>query len=100
MADEISRREFVKTTVAGTTILASASVGALEAAAAYPVNTNQRIVAALGPVFIPSRPGDPGYKELESHGITDYVMQKFEVADSLILFRNSNWPCFIFWELT
>jgi len=87
MTDEISRREFVKTTVAGTTILASASVGALGAAAAGSANTNQQIIAALGSVFIPSKAGDPGYKELESHGITDYVLQKFEVADSLEAFN-------------
>lgn len=39
-------------------------------------NLHQRIVAGLGPVFIPSHPGDPGYKELEAYGITDYVMQQ------------------------
>ena len=76
MADEISRREFVKQTVAGTAMLAGASAGALEAAAAAPMDPNKQIVAALGSVFIPSKPGDPGYKELESHGITEYVMEK------------------------
>jgi GMC oxidoreductase/gluconate 2-dehydrogenase subunit 3-like protein len=39
-------------------------------------SVHQRIVAALGPVFVPSRSGDPGYKELEAYGITDYVMQQ------------------------
>ena len=76
MADEISRREFVKQTAVGTAALAGASAGALEAvAAAGPTNPNRQIVAALGPLFIPSKPGDPGYAELESYGISDYVMK-------------------------
>ncbi len=65
MANEINRRDFVKQTVVGTAILAS-TAGALEAAAAaVPVDPNKQIMSALGPVFIPSKPGDPGYKELE-----------------------------------
>jgi choline dehydrogenase-like flavoprotein len=83
MADEIGRREFVKQTVVGTAVLAGASADALEAAAAGPVDLNKQIVAALGAVFIPSGPGDPGYQELESHGITEYVMQKLPVTDAL-----------------
>src|SRR5215831_9455338 len=87
MSDEISRREFVKQTVVGTAALAGASAGALEAAAAVPMSPNKQIVAALGPLFVPSKPGDPGYKDLESHGITDYVMQKLPVADALDAFN-------------
>ena len=34
-----------------------------------------RVVAALGATFIPSRAGDPGYAELEPHGITEYVLK-------------------------
>ena len=86
MADDISRREFVKKTLAGTAVFAGVSASALEAAAA-PIDPNYQIVAALGSVFIPSKGGDPGYKELESHGITEYVMQKLEVADSLDAFN-------------
>src|ERR1700686_3222536 len=89
MADELNRREFVKTTVAGTAILASASASPLEAAAA-PMDPNKQIVSALGSVFVPSKPGDPGYKELEAHGITDFVMQKLEVADALEAFNNAS----------
>ena len=92
MADEISRRDFVKTTVASTAILAGAS--ALEAAVAAPLDPNKQVVSALGSVFIPSKPGDPGYKELEAHGITDFVMQKLEVADALEAFNNASKPFF------
>ena len=82
MADEISRRDFVKVTAAGTAAMAGSSTGldALQSAAA-PASPQQRIVAALGPVFIPSRPGDPGYKELEAYGISEYVMQQDADSD-------------------
>src|SRR5712691_13256731 len=89
MADEITRREFVKQTVAGTAMLAGASVGALELAAAGPVDPKKLVVAALGSAFIPSAAGDPGYKELESYGITDYVMQKLAAADALEAFNSA-----------
>jgi len=36
------------------------------------------IVAALGATFVPSRAGDPGYAELEAHGITEYVLKPSE----------------------
>lgn len=80
--DKITRREFAKQTVAGTAMLAAASAGALELVAAGPADAalNKQVVAALGSVFIPSRPGDPGYKDLESYGITDYVMQGLPVG--------------------
>jgi hypothetical protein len=29
------------------------------------------VVSALGDLFIPSAPNDPGYKELEQYGITE-----------------------------
>ena len=94
MGNEINRREFVKQTVVGTAILAS-TAGALEAAAAAaPVNPNKEIMSALGPVFIPSKPGDPGYKELEVHGITDYVMKEFPGVDMLETFNAAAKPLF------
>src|SRR5450432_3370864 len=90
MANDLNRREFVKTTVAGAAVLASASAGALEAAAAAaPMDPNKQIVAALGSVFIPSKPGDPGYAELEEHGITGYVLEKLPVSDSLDIFNTA-----------
>jgi choline dehydrogenase-like flavoprotein len=88
MPDEISRREFVKHTVVGTAALAGASAGALDAVAAT-ADPNKQIIAALGSVFVPSGPDDPGYKELESHGITDYVMKEFPATDMLDAFNTA-----------
>lgn len=78
MGEEISRREFVKQTVAMTAMMAGTPSGALEVAAATTI-PDKLIVAALGTLFIPSAPGDPGYKELEPYGITEYVMQSLPV---------------------
>jgi choline dehydrogenase-like flavoprotein len=75
MSDEISRRSFVKQAVAGSVVLAGASKGVLPVAAQEPADLNQRVVATLGALFIPSATGDPGYRELDSYGITDYVMK-------------------------
>jgi choline dehydrogenase-like flavoprotein len=73
---EISRREFVKQTVVGTAVLAGTSSAAIRlAAAGVPADVNKQVVAALGEIFIPSKAGDPGYKDLESFGITDYAMK-------------------------
>lgn len=87
MADEISRRDFVKQTVAGAAIVAGASTGALDLAAAVPMDSNKQIVAALGSIFIPSGPGDAGYKELEVYGISDYVMQQLPGKELLETFN-------------
>ena len=81
MADDISRREFVKQTVAGTAILAGASSGVISAASAAPMEPQKQVVSALGALYIPSASGDPGYKELEAHGITEYVLQEFPTAE-------------------
>src|SRR5262245_30474486 len=82
MADQISRRDFVKATAAGTAAVAGSSAGLDAFQNASPAaSLNQRIVSALGSVFVPSKPGDPGYKELEAHGITQYVMQQDEDDD-------------------
>jgi choline dehydrogenase-like flavoprotein len=72
MADEITRREFVKKTVVGTAVLAG-TTGALPLSAVD--SRSKQIAAALGATFIPTGSGDPGYKELEAYGITDYVMK-------------------------
>ncbi len=81
MAEDISRREFVKQTVAGTAILAGASSGVMGAAAAAPMDPHKQIISALGTLYVPSKAGDPGYKELEAHGISDYVLQEFPTAE-------------------
>ena len=49
-----------------------------------PINRKKQVVSALGALFIPSRPSDPGYAELESHGITDYVLEDFRVTDAAV----------------
>ncbi len=86
MANKVDRRDFVKTTVAGAAILASASAySAL--VAATPMDPNKQIVSALGSVFVPSKAGDPGYTELEALGISDYVMKEVPAADSLGVFK-------------
>ncbi len=88
MTNDISRRDFVKQTVVGTAVLtgASTSLDALQGPAA--ANPRKQIVAALGALFVPSKAGDPGYADLETHGITDYVMQNFP-AEGADLFNTS-----------
>jgi choline dehydrogenase-like flavoprotein len=83
MPDEISRRDFVKQAAAGAALLTNS--GLMSAAQDAP-DSNKHIVAMLGTCFIPSKPGDPGYADLESHGISDFVMQKLP-ADSLVMFN-------------
>ena len=39
-------------------------------------------------VFIPSKPGDPGYADLESHGISDFVMEKLP-GEALVMFNDA-----------
>ena len=73
--DEISRRDFVKQSALGTLILAGAASEVLAMAAPLDVDLRHQIVAALGDVFVPSASGDPGYKDLEKYGISDYVLK-------------------------
>jgi choline dehydrogenase-like flavoprotein len=74
---EITRREFAKQAVVSTTLLAGAASGTLAFGSVDqpPRDLAHAVVAELGGLFIPSRPADPGYKELEKYGITKYVMQ-------------------------
>lgn len=64
-----SRRDFVKKTALGASGLALISRGA-EAA-----GTGDRlsVLSALCETIIPSKPGDPGFKDLEPYGITEEV---------------------------
>lgn len=39
------------------------------------------ILFAIGDTLIPSSPGDPGYRDLEWHGITDEVSRRIEIKD-------------------
>src|SRR5262249_26151494 len=72
---EITRRDFVKETVAGTAAMVGASMLRASAAGPGEGTPEKRVVSALGTVFVPSKPGDPGYAELEQYGITDFVMK-------------------------
>src|SRR5262245_25255916 len=81
VANEIDRREFVKQTVVGSAVLGGASVGLDALQSAAPPDIRKQVIAKLGPVFVPSRPNDPGYAELEPHGITDYVLEDLRTAD-------------------
>ncbi len=90
MMDDITRRDFVKQTIVGTAAMttgASAGLSALQAGAAASDQRTQ-VVSALGALFIPSKPGDPGYAELESHGITAFVLKNFPV-DGIETFNTS-----------
>ena len=80
MAKSITRRVFVKQTVVGSAAVAGATLGGVSTLAAQSGDLPYQIVSALGDLFIPSAPGDPGYKDLESHGITEYVMKGLPVA--------------------
>ena len=70
----------MKQTVVGSAAVAGATLGGVSALAAQSGDLPYQIVAALGDLFIPSAPGDPGYKDLESHGITEYVMKGLPVG--------------------
>jgi hypothetical protein len=79
----VSRRSFVKRT----TLAAALFVGfptdwseAQEKAAG-----RSAIVAALGDTLIPSAPRDPGYKDLEPHGITEEVLKGLSSLDDATL---------------
>src|SRR5215831_15927590 len=71
----LSRREFVKQAATGTVLAAAAGEGIGWAATAG-TDTTHAVISALGAMFVPSRPGDPGYKDLEQHGITDFVLKR------------------------
>ena len=87
MADNIGRRHFVKQTLAGAAVLAGGPAGALGFADAVPMDSNKQVVAALGSIFIPSGPGDAGYKELEVYCISDYVIQELPGKEMLETFN-------------
>jgi choline dehydrogenase-like flavoprotein len=86
--EQITRREFAKQTLVSTAILAGAASGTLASPSvdSQPRDLAHAVVAKLGGLFIPSRPGDPGYKELESYGITEYVMRNLQ-ADAVEAFN-------------
>jgi hypothetical protein len=80
LAKNVSRRVFVKQTAVGTAAVAGATSEVLTAFAAQSDDLPHQIVAALGDLFIPSASGDPGYKDLEPFGITEYVIRGLPVG--------------------
>src|SRR5215813_12905318 len=100
----VSRRDFIRTTAtAGTvTIAGMAGIKAAEDGPpssgspttlhsgsdaeeqttsreqAFPRVNRQAILFAIGDTLIPSAPGDPGYRDLEYHGITDEINRRLE----------------------
>lgn len=66
--DRVSRRVFVQ--AVATAAITTAAVSSLPAA-----ESRHAVVAAIGDVVIPSGPGDPGYSDLEKHGLTEEVLK-------------------------
>ena len=65
----VSRRAFVQAMA-----VAAASIGAAAPLVSATPPTRRDIVFAIGDLIMPSAPGDPGYRDLEPHGITDEVL--------------------------
>ena len=81
--NNLTRRDFLKTTGLGTAA-AAASLGVAERASGQspaPAVDRATVVAALGDTLIPSDPGDPGYKTLEPFNITAEVLKGMPVTD-------------------
>jgi hypothetical protein len=78
----LSRREFVKQAGAASAVYwVPPTVGTL----AEPALQRLAIVSALGDALIPSAPGDPGYRDLEAHGISQEVLKGLQgLSDDLL----------------
>ena len=89
---EASRRNFVKSAALGVGGLALTS-RMMQAAGP---GERMKIVEALGETIVPSDPGDPGFKELEPHGITEEVNKAlFPLGDQLFVrFNEASKPLF------
>ncbi|OFW28920.1 MAG: hypothetical protein A3J28_01170 [Acidobacteria bacterium RIFCSPLOWO2_12_FULL_60_22] len=89
--NNVTRRDFLKTTGLGTAA-AAATLGVAERASgqsAAPAADRAAVLAAMGDTLIPSDPGDPGYKTLEPFNITAEVMKNLSVtAEELGLFNS------------
>ena len=90
---EHSRRDFIKATTLGAGGLLLAS-GQLHAAA--DVGDRLTILNALCETIIPSRPGDPSFKDLEPHGITEEVNKALRPLkdEAFIRFNDASKPFF------
>jgi len=70
-----SRRDFVRQAGVAGAAGAVYWVAPLVGAPVQPAVDRLAIVSAMGEALIPSAPGDPGYRELEPHGITEEVIK-------------------------
>ena len=89
--NNVTRRDFLKTTGLGTAA-AAASLGVAEKASGQspaPAVDRAAVVAAMGDTLIPSDPGDPGYKTLEPFNITAEVLKGMPVTDEELGLFNS-----------
>jgi hypothetical protein len=78
----LSRRDFVKQASAASAVYwVPPTVGSL----AEPAIERLAVVSAMGDALIPSAPGDPGYKDLEAHGISQEVLKGLQgLSDDLL----------------
>lgn len=86
-----SRREFLKKSGAGSMAVAGVVASVPAMAQSAPVQFDRHAVfAAVGDTLIPTDPGDPGYKSLETHKITDEVMKGLVALkdDDLVAFND------------
>ena len=87
--DTLSRRDFVRQAGA---VSAGYVVTTASTPLAQQAVDRKAIVAAMGDTLVPSAAGDPGYRDLESHGISDEVLKGLaELDDELFgLFDQSS----------
>lgn len=80
--NRLSRRDFVKQASAASAVYwVPPTVGSL----AEPAIERLAVVSAMGDALIPSAPGDPGYKDLEAHGISQEVLKGIQgLSDDLL----------------
>ena len=86
--NRLSRRDFVKqASVASAVYWVPPTVGSL----AEPAIERLAVVSAMGDALIPSAPGDPGYKDLEAHGISQEVLKGLQgLSDDLLAALNQS----------
>src|SRR5262245_44053706 len=78
-----SRRNFVKRTALG-----AVAAAIPRATAALATADRKQVLSALGDTIIPSKPGDPGFRDLEAHGIVR------EVDKTLAAFKDQDFETF------
>ncbi|MEE2822964.1 MAG: twin-arginine translocation signal domain-containing protein [Acidobacteriota bacterium] len=90
MKKDVSRRDFLKTTGMGAAAVPAVAANTEQVLAQANQVDRTALIAALGDTIIPSDPGDPGYRTLESYNITAEVMKGLTGLsdDDLTLFNN------------